>query len=610
MSSPIWNRPLPGARRLLLPGALALLVVLLVGTAVRGAYIVDENNYLATLLSLRAGRLSLPGTDGLTPSAELYWFDPLAKSRTPRTPVVSTAPPLWAFLAWPFSPFGWFGLVALNALAFAATIWMVQRQSRAFSQRRTTPWIAAAAVLLGGFSIEYAQGVWPHSLTMALAAASLVLAARARQRERLGPALAAGLALGLATGIRYQNIVFAVAVGLGLLLFGRRRLPSAALFTLGVALPLLAASALNRARLGWWNPVSKGPGYVSFAPPAEGQSGRLTEGVRVLYAKLIDFSSHPPMGGGASSSGADRWRWEPDPALGAYLVHGAVKKALLQSAPWLAMALVVLLLAWRPRAQAPPGLADEARALSIPVAALLLLFALSGFSRQDGLCANQRYLLELVPAGALALGLGLDRLELPRPALLAGALAASATAVFVLWPDLDPRLRVRGLLLIPLLLAGTSVLVLLALRLGLDHLRALVAAMAVLTGACLGWAAAVHLGDDLPAAYRRRLGAAALAERWDAVLPARAALFVHFAGRDASAPLHLGRDLLLMDPWLDGGQSAPRVAAELLASGRRVFLDLALVPAPLAKRISAGHDIRVALESDRPIWEIVPRPRP
>jgi hypothetical protein len=176
----------------------------------------------------------------------------------------------------------------------------------------------------------------------------------------------------------------------------------------------------------------------------------------------------------------------------------------------------------------------------------------------------------------------------------------------VLWPDLDPLLRVRGLRFVPLLLAAAAAATLLALRLGLDHLRTLPAALAALIGATLSWSAAVHLGDDLPAAYRRRLDAAALAERWDAVLPDRAALFVHFAGRDASAPLHLGRDLLLVDPWLDAARTAPRVAHELLQSGRRVFIDTLLCPPPISQHIRGGRQIRIALPGEKPILELLP----
>jgi hypothetical protein len=66
--------------------------------------------------------LTVPQTDGLPPSAELLFFDPGPWTRTvTATPVASTAPPLYALVALPFSVFGWRGLVALNTLAFLAT---------------------------------------------------------------------------------------------------------------------------------------------------------------------------------------------------------------------------------------------------------------------------------------------------------------------------------------------------------------------------------------------------------------------------------------------------------------------------------------------------------
>jgi hypothetical protein len=590
-------------------GAAALLVLaaLLVGTAVRGAYTIDENNYLVTLLSLRSGGLSLPDTATLTPSRELHWFDPLAMRMTPRTPLVSSAPPLWAFVALPFSYFGWYGLVALNALAFVITIWLVHRYAHTRSKNPATAWLAGAAVLFGGFSLEYAQGVWPHSLTMCLCAAAVVLAAEARLSSRAGPAVASGLLVGLAMGMRYQNIVFAAAVGLGLLLYGKRRWLRTSLFALGLAVPVLASSLLNHERLGWWSPISKGPGYARLhTTSADAQGGWAWEFSRTLYAKIVDFSTHPPMGG-APRPGMAGWRWEPHPDLGAYFAHGAVKKALLQSAPWLAVALLILILAWRRRTpDRPPDQVDEARALSLVFGAVFLLFGLGGFGRQDGLCSNQRYFLELIPVGAAALALGLDRLDLPRRALLTGAALGLLTAMLVLLPEPESFLRVSGLLYLPLLLAAASALVLLALHLGLGQPRLLSTLLAALLGACLAWAAAVHLADDLPAASRRRLAAADVAERWDSVLPPRAALFVYFGGRDISAPLHLGRDLLVVDPWLDGAQDAPRVADDLLRTGRRVFIDLAAVPTPIATRIRGAHPIRIALPGERPIWELLP----
>jgi hypothetical protein len=598
-----WARPIRAA--LLLFG----LALILVGTAVPGAYTIDENNYLVSLLSLRSGGLALPGTADLRPSTELYWFDPLAMGRAAQTPLVSTVPPLWAFLALPFSFFGWYGLVALNVLALLTTACLVFWYAGAVSNRRATSWIAASAVFVGGFSIEYAQGVWPHCLTMALCTASVVLVAHARRRNRIWPALVAGTLVGLAMGARYQNIVFGLAVGLSLLLFGQRRLARAAVFSLGLAGPILACSLLNHARLGWYSPISKGPGYVGLQIREGGHSGRMLDVAWALYAKVVDFSSHPPMGEGAAGQGANRWLWSADPVLGAYIVHGAVKKALLQSAPWLAISLVVLALAWRRRRDEDKGFGDEERALSVVFGSVLLFFGLAAFTRQDGLCANQRYLLELVPLGALALAFGVDRLELPRPALLAGAVLGALPALVVFWPGLDPALRVRGLLIVPLVFAAAGALAMLAHRIEVSRIRLPTFLMAALAGAGLSWAGAVHLADDLPASFRRRLDAASLAERWSTVLPhppERAALFVYFGGRDASAPLHLDRDLILVDPWLDSARDAPLVADDLLRSGRRVFIDLAAVPPAVVTRIRGAHPVRVALPGKAPILELLP----
>src|SRR5262245_53031657 len=106
----------------------ALLVALIVlgaalsSTVVPGIFTVDENNYLVNVLALQRGRVTLANTDGLSPSRELLFFDPTNRSRVvTSTPVGSTAPPLYAFLALPFSFFGWRGLTALNTVSYLAT---------------------------------------------------------------------------------------------------------------------------------------------------------------------------------------------------------------------------------------------------------------------------------------------------------------------------------------------------------------------------------------------------------------------------------------------------------------------------------------------------------
>ena len=148
-------------------------------TVVPGVFSVDDNNYLINVLALRQGRFTVANTEGLSPSRELLFFDPAPSARAvDSTPVGSTAPPLYALLALPFLPFGWRGLVALNTLAYLATTVMVFLYTRRYATETSTAWMAAAAFALGGFVIEYAQGVWPHALSIALCTGGILAAGR------------------------------------------------------------------------------------------------------------------------------------------------------------------------------------------------------------------------------------------------------------------------------------------------------------------------------------------------------------------------------------------------------------------------------------------------
>ena len=395
---------------------LAVLGALLLSTSVPGVFIIDENNYLSTILSLRAGRLTVPGTEGLTPSRMLAYFDPIARSRrTITSPVASTAPPLYAFIALPFSLLGWRGLIALNVLAFLGTGFLVFRLAQLFAAERATPWLAFWTFVLGGYSIEYAQGVWPHMLSVALATGAVVCAARSRGDGGLVTSAAAGLLCGIATGVRYQNVVLALAVGAGLLLAERRPRAKAAAFAVALLLPLSASSVINHARLGSWNPVSKGPDWTSLeAGRTLGSS--LVEGAVFLATKVVDYSLHPAPLNPAIVLPCQI----PYLPTGAYFYWGAIKKAWIQSSPWILLALVVLVALAVSRESSARR--REARAFLLVVVAVLALFAAAGFRRIDGVCFNQRYFLELVPILAIAFAWGAEGRPLARRPLLEGAL--------------------------------------------------------------------------------------------------------------------------------------------------------------------------------------------
>ncbi|HLF20591.1 MAG TPA: hypothetical protein VI704_07360, partial [Bacteroidota bacterium] len=105
---------------------LSIVGVFLTLTAIPGIFIIDEDNYLVSLVALRHGRFTIPGTEGFKPSSELVYFDPEANHRiVSSTPVTSLAPPLYAFIALPFSVFGVRGLILLNILAFLITAFLV-----------------------------------------------------------------------------------------------------------------------------------------------------------------------------------------------------------------------------------------------------------------------------------------------------------------------------------------------------------------------------------------------------------------------------------------------------------------------------------------------------
>lgn len=592
------------ARLLLVTAGLAGLLHVLV---LPGVFTIDENNYLASLLALRQGSFSLQETAGLPPSRELIFFDPwLAQKPVSATPVTPVVPPLYAFLAYPFAWLGWSGLFTLNILAYLAAGGLVFLFVRRLRPEPLAAWLGLCAFWFAGLLIEYALGVWPHALSVCLCFAAVYLAMRVRENGRAATALAAGLLAGLATGVRYQNIVFAGAVGLGLLLWSNRRWRSTLAYAAGLLLPLVASASINRVRLGVSNPVSKGATYLATplltAASKTEASSPWVDGWLALVTRVVDFSWLPFSQTWASMG------FSYDARTGAFLGITAVRKALLQSAPWVALSLAGLLLAWRRRLPDEDArLRTELRALSLPVLAMFGVFFAAGTRRLEGATANSRYLLELVPLAAAALPLvlpGTIRLR----GLVAGAVAAGGLALATLQGDPLNWPRQIVLLKAPLLLAAAC----LALYVVVHRTRRGATAFALLLGASLAWAFAVHVGDDLVATRRVRAGNHSQAQYADLVLPTEpsALLAAHPA---AFAPLKLERDLVLVSLAADQGADSLRLVDALLAKGRRVFFFYPMTPDDHRRRLLAGRNVRFAGPPGSPFLEIVAgeaRPEP
>jgi len=573
-----------------LPLALVVAGAALFATRIDAVFTIDEDSYLATVTSLRDGSLFVPGTDGLPPSKELVWFDAAARARTVETtPVASSSPPLYAPIALAFSYGGWPGLVALQVLSFALAGWLVFRSAALLARRRRTPWLATAAFVLAGYSLEYAQGVWPHMLAVVLVVASFHLVLRVRLGAPVGLAAIAGLCAGLASGVRYQNLALAGLLGLGVLVWTeRRRLAATALFGAGVLVTLAASGAINHERLGSWNPVSKGERYLSV----EGgrvQSSWLVDAVVSTYTRIVDQSPYPEP---PEPSAESRWR-KKEPGSDAYMIGGALKKAWLQSSPWMLLALVGLGLAWR------RGGGPEMRRISVLVAGVLGLFAFYGFRRYDGICFNERYLLELVPFMALALAWSLDGLDWSWRAAVAGALVAGGGLAVALQLDLGVSARLQLLAWPPLALAaGLAIAWLLRPSL-----------VGLLLGACLGWGLVAHLLDDLPASRRfRRHNEERLAAVAGAIPEGeRSAVFAYWGDKDPLGPLTLDRDVVIVDPWIDESATAPALFDALRAQGRTIYFLNGVpptIPRPELRQLSPEVLVRPPLRLFRVAPEI------
>ena len=578
----------------LLSGLLALGVVL-TAMVVPGIFIVDEDNYIATIVGLRRGDFSLPGTEGLPPSIDLYWFDPAPWSRgAPSTPVVSVAPPLYAFLALPFSYLGFRGLIALNTIAFLVATWLVFRLTEKYTTSPKAPWLAAIAFAFGAYNIEYAMGMWPHMVAVALCLGAFALAGEVRSGKGLLFALGAGVLAGYSSGIRYQNIVFAAFVGLGILLFAKRRWAASVAYGLGVSLPLAVSSLINHERFGSWNPVSKGTTYTQLAT-IKGQTETLADVPRAFFSKVVDFRAHPPIGTGQPNT----WSWNPDDN-GAFLWSGTIKKAFLQSAPWIAVALALVFVAWFWRGLEPEK-RREGRAMSLLFAAVLGLFAFAGMKRHDGLCFNQRYFLELVPLAAIALGFAFDRFKLSLRPLAIGAGLAAILATVTLLLEPGSWWRTTLLMNVPLLLA-TGLLAAWAFASSGKIAARLPWA---LLGACLVWSVGAHL-DDLRGSRKLRTTNATRFEAYSQVIPENVALFTWWGAKDAFGPLLLERDFVIVDPGTTNGQDTFMLIDAFLARGTRVFVDVVNYPPGQLRAILRRHAYREIASGRTPVIEIGP----
>lgn len=584
----------PGSARLFWI-TLALLGVVLFATAIPGVFTIDEPHYISTLLALREGRLTVPGTENLPPNRELAWFDPTGASRViSSTPVAPNAPPLWAPLALPFSMLGWRGLVLLNLGAFLLTIALVFRVTSRLSGSVAGGVWAASAVALGGYAIEYSQGVWPHCLSMALTFTAVVLTLRAIAKTSALSAAGAGWLAGIAMGVRYQNAVVLVALAAAVLIRSRMRTRLLLALVLGAALPLGASSIINHLRLESWNPISKGPGYLAV-PAASSATQFGGNALTMLWARVGDYAARP--------MGPDmQWMtWIERGEGGALLVLGVVKKSLLQSSPWIVLALAAAAALFWSKRHRGCAQGDVAWITLLLSAFLLTALSMAGPGRDDGLGFNQRYLLDLLAPLAVCFGLALARISATRIQVLVGCLAGLGLAAIPLSLPSQCAAHqwlIRGL---PLLLGG----VLAAVWCGKRAIAATL--VAPIAAAAIGWALAIQLSTDLGASRALRSSNQNKARAVTTLVPAGAALVTWSGMKDCLGSIVLVRDQTVIDAANDSAENVNEVVDALLRRGDRVFLWLEAMPPRVHERILNGREVRVVgrLDNGRTLCEEV-----
>jgi hypothetical protein len=612
--------------RALRAGLLVAAALVALGVAWRlcipGCFSIDEATLLLSARSLAQGHgievwngFEETGSPALAPG----WLQPVGGR------LVSQYPDFFLFLSLPaFRALGLRGLMLVNLLAFAAVVGLTWRLAATRFGRSTAA--AAVALLAGGsFAIEYAVGAWPHmtSALLVLAPLALVDAAVVHASPRRAASLAAlaGAIGGFGIGVRL-DVAFGLAGLAGALLLRRpaRGLVVAALGA-GAVPPLALLALLNHEKFGRATPFTYGASYGiatgagRFLPLAgialalvlvvawlRGREGRSTRGrggilLVAVAASLVGVLAFAPARRVVASAaagvaelavdlrlrGGDHPDAEPGRERGDPVRHfGALKKALLQSCPWLVVAGIPWVLAVRRREGADLLLLWG----SVPGAYLL---AYGAFAWDGGLALNQRYFVPALPALALLGARGLEQLRARAqlPARAVAGLAAVTTVALVAVSSLsagDAAVETRMLLDLPLLLATIlGVVLLLAGRAGssLAVRRLALAAAAVAIGFSVF---SCPLGD-LPRTLERRARFAAAGERVRDELRGDALLLSEPTVTLASAIDATSR-ARLANPSHDFYRSFGALVAHHLAAGHQVFLSVP--PARYPALVDAG----------------------
>ncbi|MBE9557869.1 MAG: hypothetical protein IMF08_13505 [Proteobacteria bacterium] len=453
----------------------------------------------------------------------------------------SQYPYLHPVLAWPFYKMAGFrGLFAMSAIAYVALAGICFLLCKRLWR---DPRIAADSVILltlGSYAWQYSQAAWSQTLASTFLLAGVWFGVCAVQAVDRRAALlygwAAGMVVGLGAGIRLDVFFMAPALFIPLLYDRAPRWRVAGAALVGLLPGLLLLSLTNYAKFGTLNPLSYGrsagslsisgyipllsmglvvlsaawigsrdavwailvrhrlalsaagvvlaSGLVFLVPTFSGMLLRLTRGAWILVADLSLLA--PSVGGLGVTRGP----------LGSIMYADTVKKALLQSLPWLPVALLAVI--------GVPRLRASVLAHSIPLLAVMAFLTVYGWQAwHGGYAFNLRYFVPLLPIFAVYGAMGIHMLlrEDDSPKLRFAAALTAVTAgvawLFMLFRDTEIESIEAVTLKLPLFLAAvlSVLLVLFVARRGLTTVRRLAF---LASFACLAWAFVMALLMDFP----------------------------------------------------------------------------------------------------------------
>lgn len=384
-----------------------------------GCISIDEVTYLAMARSFAAqGDFTIDNGYTLFPSPELE----SAEIRDVGGRLVAQYPYGFTVLAYPFwRAFGPSGLVVLNTFAFFGTVLLVYFLARHIHRRRAVAVLAASIFAFGTFAWSYSLALWPHATTTLLITGALYASLRERS-------LLAGVLAGIACTLRLDAVFVLPVVAIAPAISAGAPAPGPLLrVALGASPGFAFLAWVNHARWGAWQPLSYGPWHDAGSNTGLRRYAVLLGVAAVALVAAHLFASRLPrvpskvwlvvVGLVLALLLARKNAWmilvdmrafdgENEIAMtrgprGEVVYIGAFKQALLQSLPWVPLAVHGLF-----------GGGDRSKrgraVLASAVLVYVVAFGLRGW--HGGLCLDQRYLLPALPCLAVLAAYGFVRL--------------------------------------------------------------------------------------------------------------------------------------------------------------------------------------------------------